>query len=215
MMAHVFVSGATGFVGASTVRLLLQRGHTVSALARPASVERVPPGARVITGDPLDGHTFQKQITPADTFVHLTGVTKPAPWKEKQFRAIDLVSLQQSVQAARFAGIRHFVYVSVAQPAPVMKAYIRVRQECEACIAHSRIPASIVRPWYVLGPGRRWPLLFMPLFRYMERSGSDTARRLGLVTLEQMTSTLAWCVENPRSRIVDVPGIRECAAALR
>jgi uncharacterized protein YbjT (DUF2867 family) len=208
-MAHVFVSGSTGFVGIRAIQKLLERGHTVSALARELSVARVPKGARAVLGDPLQASTFQHQIAHADTFLHLTGITKPAPWKERQFRAVDLVSLRGSVSAASAAGIRHFVYVSVAQPAPVMKAYIKVRQECEQCIASSMIPASILRPWYVLGPGRQWPLLLTPFFRLMELAGSETARRLGLVTIEEMTTAIVWSVENPGARIIDVPQIRQ------
>jgi hypothetical protein len=41
----------------------------------------------------------------------------------------------------------------------------------------------------------------------------DSARRLGLVTISQMLTTLIWAVENPPDnvRILDVPKIRELA----
>ena len=48
------------------------------------------------------------------------------------------------------SGIQHFVYVSVAHPAPMMKAYIEVRAECEPAIQEQRPechdPAPLVRP---------------------------------------------------------------------
>jgi uncharacterized protein YbjT (DUF2867 family) len=213
-MAHVFVSGSTGFVGTATIRRLLQRQHTVAALTRPSSAGKVPQGARAVVGDPLETSTFRPHVAPADTFLHLTGVTKPAPWKEKQFRAIDLGSLRQSVDAAKDAGVRHFVYVSVAQPAPVMKAYIRVRQECESYIRDSGIPATILRPWYVLGPGRQWPVLLRPFYWMMEAAGSDAATRLGLLRQEQMTEALLWSIEHPGSRILDVSDIRKVAGGV-
>ena len=34
---NIIMTGATSFVGAATVRELLRRGHTVTAIARPAS----------------------------------------------------------------------------------------------------------------------------------------------------------------------------------
>src|SRR3546814_9862378 len=58
-----------------------------------------------------------------------------------------------------------FVYVSVAQPAPVMRAYVEARKRGEALIRNSALNATILRPWYVIGPGRRWPLMFEPLYR--------------------------------------------------
>ena len=60
------------------------------------------------------------------------------------------------LSAASSSGIRHVIYVSVAQPAPVMPAYIVVRQAAEARTRASGIPATILRPWSVLGPGHRW-----------------------------------------------------------
>jgi len=61
--------------------------------------------------------------------------------------------------------IKHFVYVSIARPAPVMKEYIQVRKECEEIITGSGLNASIIRPWYVLGPGHRWPYLLIPFYK--------------------------------------------------
>lgn len=208
-MAHVFVSGGTGFLGSRVIASLLERGHTVSAVARPGSESKLPKGTGVVTGDPLQHETFASYVPPAHTFVHLVGVSKPAPWKGAEFRAIDQVSLEQSLIAAKSFGIRHFVYVSVAHPAPVMRAYIDVRMECERQIQKSGIEASILRPWYILGPGRNWPQLLQPLYWLFGRINPEGAERLGLVTLDQMRNALVWAIEHPAPRVLDVPAIRK------
>lgn len=209
---QVFISGGTGYIGQRLVRLLLGRGHSVSAIVRPSSSGKLAPGATAVPGNALDASTFSGRVSPCDTFVHLVGVSHPAPWKENQFRAVDLASVRASVSAARASTIRHFVYVSVAQPAPVMKTYIQVRSECEALIAQAGLNATILRPWYVLGPGHRWPILLKPFYALFERMPAkrDTATRLGLVTIAEMIGALAWAVENPASgrRIISVPEIR-------
>jgi len=109
------------------------------------------------------------------------------------------------------------VYVSVAHPAPMMKAYIAVRQECEALIRESGLPATILRPWYVLGPGHRWPYVLIPAYWLLRKIPFTHAgaTRLGLVTIEQMVSALVTAVENPAGevRIVDVPQIQQSARA--
>ena len=64
----------------------------------------------------------------------MVGVAHPSPAKGDEFRRIDLPSGIGAVAAAREAGVRHFVYLSVAHPAPMMKAYIEVRAECEEAI---------------------------------------------------------------------------------
>ncbi|MGC4097629.1 MAG: hypothetical protein QM706_10970 [Nitrospira sp.] len=70
-----------------------------------------------------------------------------------EFRAIDLISGLAAIDAAKHIGVDHFVYVSVAHPAPIMKEYIAVRSECEAALLISGLSATILRPWYILGPG--------------------------------------------------------------
>jgi uncharacterized protein YbjT (DUF2867 family) len=209
---HVFVAGATGYLGRRLVGRLLERGHRVDALVRPASISRLPPGCTAVTGDALDARTFAGRVPPADTFVQLVGVPHPSPAKAAAFRAIDLVSARESIAAACAAGVRHFVYVSVAQPAPVMRAYIAVRAEAEAAIRDACLNATILRPWYVLGPGHRWPLALLPLYRVLERipRTREGARRLALVTLDQMVAALVTAVETPVAgvRIVTADRIR-------
>jgi uncharacterized protein YbjT (DUF2867 family) len=163
-------------------------------------------------GNALDVDSYAGQIRPADTFVQLVGVSHPNPSKAVEFRNVDLASGRVAVEAARAAGVEHFIYVSVAQPAPVMKAYIQVRAECEAMIRQSGMNATILRPWYVLGPGRRWPYLLLPIYKLMELlpPTREGAARLGLVTLDQMSKALLHAVETPSQsvRIVEVPEIR-------
>ncbi|MCH7666682.1 MAG: hypothetical protein IH936_12225 [Acidobacteria bacterium] len=120
------------------------------------------------------------------------GVSRPAPWKAAQFEAVDLASVQASTAAALRAGVEHFVYVSVAHPAPVMKAYWRVRARCEEVALEAGLRTTLLRPWYVLGPGHRWPLVLQPLLALFERLPATraTARRLGFVKLSQMIDTL-------------------------
>ena len=50
--------------------------------------------------------------------VHLVGTPHPGPAKAAEFRRVDLPSVAAPVAAARDRGAAHFVYVSVAQPAP-------------------------------------------------------------------------------------------------
>jgi len=141
------------------------------------------------------------------------GVAHPSPIKAQQFIEIDLASVRASLRAAGHAA--HFVYVSVAQPAPVMRAYIQARQMAEQLIAQSGLTAAILRPWYVLGPGHRWPLLLLPVYSLCERlpATAETARRLGLVTLVQMLRALTHAVEHaaPGLHVYDVEQIRKPA----
>jgi uncharacterized protein YbjT (DUF2867 family) len=212
----VFVTGATGYMGRALIAALLRRGHGVRALARRQSVQHIPPGAESVLGNALEPGTFADKVAPADTLVHLVGTPHPSPAKAASFRAVDLPSVDAALAAARAAQVAHFVYVSVAQPAPVMQAYIAVRQEGEARIRASGMPATILRPWYVLGPGHRWPYLLVPFYALaaLVPPLRETALRLGLVTIGQMVGALVAAIERgPQGeRILDVPAIRAANA---
>jgi len=208
----VFITGGTGYMGRRLIARLLERGHEVRALVRAGSEKKLPPGCTPLLGNALDGTSYAGKISSAETFVHLVGVAHPSPAKAAEFRKIDLVAGLAAVATAKVAGVRHFVYLSGAHPAPVMKDYIAVRVECEAAIDAAGLNATIVRPWYVLGPGHRWPYLLLPIYKIAELvpNTRESAQRLGLVTLEQMTRALTAAVENPARgiRIMSVADIR-------
>jgi len=209
---RVFITGGTGYIGQRLIPRLLQRGHEVRALVRPGSEKKLPPGCDAVAGNALDAPSYTPQVAPSDTFVQLVGVAHPSPAKADEFRRIDLPAGLGAVAAAKTAGVRHFVYVSVAHPAPMMQAYISVRRESEAAIEAAGLNATVLRPWYVLGPGHRWPYLLLPLYKVAEwvPATREGARRLGLVTLEQMLTALTCAVENPviGIRVMGVPEMR-------
>ena len=212
---NVFITGGTGYVGRALIPRLLERGHEVRALVRGGSEKRLPRGCESVIGNALDASSFAELVQPSDTFVQLVGVPHPSPAKAAEFQSVDLASARASVSAASGAGVKHFIYVSVAQPSPVMKAYQAARAQGERVILESGLAATILRPWYVLGPGHRWPYVLVPMYWLFERipATRETAERLGLVTLEEMIAALVRLIESPSDgiRILDVTSIRSTA----
>jgi uncharacterized protein YbjT (DUF2867 family) len=210
---NIFVTGGTGYIGSRLIPLLAERRHEVKALVRKGSERKLSAGALGVLGDPLQMDSYTNEIAPADTLLHLIGTPHPSPAKAKQFHDVDLVSIQVAIKAARDAGVQHFVYLSVAQPASMMKAFIEVRSAGEAMIRKSGIKATFVRPWYVLGPGHWWPYAIVPVYWVLEQipNTKESAKRLGLVTIAEMLNALVWAIENPPAeiRIIDVPRIRK------
>jgi uncharacterized protein YbjT (DUF2867 family) len=211
----VCITGGTGYIGRHLVPALVKRGHRVRVIARAESINRVPQGAVAVTGDVLNEGFLVAALRPGDTVVHLVGTPHPNPAKAAEFVRVDLASIGALVSAIRRVPIVHLVYVSVAQPAPIMRAYLEVRAEGERLIREAGVSATVLRPWYVLGPGHRWPAVLLPLYWIAERIPrfQASARRLGLVTLDQFVAALVTAVEEspaPGSfSIVDVPRMRE------
>ncbi|HYM61502.1 MAG TPA: NAD(P)H-binding protein, partial [Thermoanaerobaculia bacterium] len=212
IMSEIFITGGTGYLGQRLIPELLARGHRVRALVRRGSERKLPLGAEPVLGDALNGATFADRIAPADTFVQLVGVPHPSPAKAAEFRAVDLVSAQQSIAAACDAGVRHFVYLSVAQPAPIMQDYVAVRAEGERLLRESRMHTTFVRPWYILGPGHRWPYAILPFYWLAMAlpNSRDTARRLYPVKLAAVVRAIAGAIDDPPAgvRVIEAEEMR-------
>ena len=226
MPRHVFVTGGTGSIGRALLDALVTRGHNVRALVQPESAPLLPVGVGPVFGDARDAESYLDEVPPADTFVQLVGTPHPGAGQAVECARVDLPSGLAAVNASVQSQVRHLVYVSVAHPAPVMQAYIAARTAVEARIgeacATSWLAATILRPWYVLGPGHRWPYLLAPLYA-LGRALPPTregARRLGLVTRAQMVAALVEAVENPpdgsssEPRVWEVPRIARAHTAM-
>ncbi len=208
----VFITGGTGYIGSRLIKILLDSGFKVSALVRPQSVKKLQAGCVPVIANPFDSSTYASSISEGSTFVHLLGVSHPGPKKKSLFYSVDLASVKASVEAARKAGVKHFVYMSVAQyPTKIMADYQEVRRQGETEIIESGMVSTFIRPWYVVGPGHYWPLLFNPVFKLLEiiPSTAAKARSLALVSLKQMLLTFKNVISNEPSARHNIIEIRD------
>src|SRR2546422_7988167 len=106
-------------MGSRLIPELSRRGHKVRALVRAGSEKKLPAGCAFVTGDALRAESYRQQVAPADTFVHLIGVSHPSPAKAEQFRKVDLVSIEAAGVGA--GGGRDFVFLSVWPRTPPLR----------------------------------------------------------------------------------------------
>lgn len=214
-MKEIFITGGTGYIGRRLIKRLLDKGHHVKALVRAGSEKKLPPGCGFVAANAFEPLDFNGSIPEGCTFIQLLGVPHPGPSKKEQFRKIDLASAKASVMAAQMAGVGHFIYISVAQtPSGIMQAYQSCRAEAEAAISATGIPATFIRPWYVIGPGHYWPLLIQPLLTLLELfpATSVKAKAFRVVYLKQLLNMLIHAVENTPAqgvRICEIDEIRK------
>lgn len=214
-MKRIVIAGSTGFIGRALVAALVARGNHVTSIMRPGTESRLPAGADCIVADPLNRATFLEAIRGFDAFVQLIGTPSPSPAKAEEFRRIDGGAGKEGAWACKEAGIPLYVYLSVPLDIPVMKAYVAVRAEVEALITSLGLTATIIRPFYVLGPGRRWPYLVMP-FLWIGRfipGLSRLANTMVFNTREQVVQTIVGAIENPPT-VSDVWDARRIARSL-
>jgi uncharacterized protein YbjT (DUF2867 family) len=212
-MPSIFITGGTGYIGSRLVKKLLEKKYRVIALVRKGSENKIPAGVEVVVGNPFDERTFREEVPHGAIFIQLLGVPHPSPKKATLFKEVDLKSVKASANAAAYAGVSHFIYVSVAMSeSSLMKAYQDVRKEGEEYCLNRDLNCTFVRPWYVLGPGHWWPVLLLPLYGISEivPSLKQKARSKALVTINQMLRTLMKAVEQkPMHRSVfEIKNIR-------
>ncbi|MBL7729624.1 MAG: NAD(P)H-binding protein [Chitinophagaceae bacterium] len=213
----VFITGGTGYIGKRLTGQLLNKGYNVILLVRKGSEHKVPRGATTVTADPFDANSFRHLIPAKSIFIQLLGVSHPSPRKAEQFRQVDLRSAKASADAAKAAGVSHFIYVSVAMaPSRLMAAYQAVRKEAETYCIASQLNCTFIRPWYVLGPGHWWPVLLLPVYGIAELvpSWRKKARSMTLITIRQMLAALVKTTGSVPSplRILEARDIRKTKA---
>lgn len=210
----IFITGGTGYIGSRLIKKLLLKDYNVIALVRKGSEHKIPKGATAIVCNPFDANTFSEQIPTGSIFIQLLGVPHPSPKKANLFREVDLKSVKASADAAAKAKVSHFIYMSVAMtPGKIMKAYQDTRSEGEAYCLSKHLQCTFIRPWYVIGPGHWWPILFLPFYGLAELipAWKQKARSMALVTIDQVLRALLHAVnENPSPvTILEIKNIRE------
>ncbi|WP_242393340.1 NAD-dependent epimerase/dehydratase family protein [Anaeromyxobacter oryzisoli] len=169
------VTGGTGFVGYHLVSALRARDARVRVLALPGEdatrVEQA--GAVVCRGDVRRAETVVDAMRGADTVFHLAAVH--GLWRPQQeYYDVNVRGADNVCRAVMAVGARRLVHVSswtvygmglkgpVAEGAPlrpILDSYTRTKATADELVSsrvlRDRLPAVIVRPGTMFGPGDR------------------------------------------------------------
>lgn len=116
----IFVTGGTGVLGQPTVRLLVARGHQVTALARDETRAQIlrDAGARPCTGDLFDEQFVRDAVRGADSVLHLaTAIPKKASPRANDWAMNDRIRIEGTrnlLNAAQKLSLHSFVIQSIA-----------------------------------------------------------------------------------------------------
>jgi dihydroflavonol-4-reductase len=110
----VFVTGATGFIGASLVRELLREGYRVKALARPNSDRRNLNGLdlEICEGDLRDRKSLEEGMKGCETLFHAAADYRLWTRKPAEMYEINVGGTRNILEAALSQGVSRVVYTS-------------------------------------------------------------------------------------------------------
>lgn len=110
----VFVTGATGFIGASLIRALLQDGREVKVLARPGSDRRNLIGldVEISTGDLRDPESLAKGLKGCDTLYHAAAEYRLWTKNPAAMYEINVEGTRAIMAAALAVGLEKVIYTS-------------------------------------------------------------------------------------------------------
>lgn len=131
--SEVLVTGGTGVLGRQVVERLGSLEIDARVLSRSGR-----PGT--IRGDLLTGEGLERAVRGVDTVVHCAS----SPFRKA--RRIDVEGTGRLLEAARGAGVSHFVYISIVGINLVQSyPYYRVKLETERVVESSSVPHTILR----------------------------------------------------------------------
>ena len=168
------LTGATGFIGGRLAELLVQAGHSVTALVRDPGRARTlaDHGVRLVRGDLADQASLRLVAEGTDGLFHVAGWYRVGAREDAQARRVNVDGTRAVLAAVRETAVPRLVYTSTlavnsdtrgrtvdesyhfsAQHVTVYDATKAEAHQLVAAAAAAGAPAITVMPGVVYGPG--------------------------------------------------------------
>ncbi len=165
---RILVTGGTGQLGSAVVTRLRAAGEEVRVLSRRAAPD-------VVRGDLRTGRGIDSAVAGVDVVVHCA----------TDYFGRETQLARTLIEAARWAGGPHLVYVSIVGVDRVPLGYYRAKYETERLVAASGLPVTIQRATQfhglvrtLLAGASRLPVVPVPRISFQPVDVRDVARRL-------------------------------------
>lgn len=200
---RVLLTGATGFLGRHVARVLAERGHFVSCMARLGSEARLRlPGrerSERVSGDLTDPESLIRKPLGCDAAVNLAGILREDPRAGQTYERVHVEGTRNLLEALLESGVGRLVHVSaLAARGDAAHAYRRSKFRGEELVRRFPLRWTILRPAMVYGDGSptlRWmrrltwgaPLLPVPV--------PGRATRIRPIFVDDLARGIAACLE--------------------
>ena len=152
----VAITGGTGFVGRNIGRLLGQKGHDVTLIARGRDCSdpgiRNVPGIRFVAVDLAKLPELGRVLNGSDVVIHSAGINRELGLQT--YERVHVESTRHLVESARQAGVRKLILISFLRARPNCgSGYHESKWAAEEIVRRSRLDYTILKCGVIYGRG--------------------------------------------------------------
>lgn len=209
----ILVAGATGMVGGMVTRGLLEQDKRVRVLLRTDSPSEqlaregratpaeslIESGAQPVYGDLRDRASLDAALDSIGTVV--TTANSAGRGGEDNPQSVDLEGNRNLIEAARDAGVGHFVFVSLLGADPDHPApFVRAKAQSEGTLRESGIEYTIIAPTAFM---EVWVAMVVGMPALQDRPVTlvgEGRRRHSFISARDVAAFAVAAVDNPAAR---------------
>lgn len=223
-MARILLTGATGFVGASTLERLNAEGvHSVIAAVRKSSTQCPGAVTQVLVGDLGGDADWEAALADVDVVIHCAArvhvMDEQAADPLSEFRRVNVEGTMKLARQAAAAGVKRFVFMSSIKvngeatapgqpfaasdtPAPIDPYGISKREAGDGLrqiAAETGLEVVIIRAPLVYGPGVKGNFRSMMAWtqKGMPLPLGAVHNQRSLVALDNLVDLITTCIDHP------------------
>ncbi|SEQ81397.1 complex I NDUFA9 subunit family protein [Natrinema salaciae] len=149
----VLVAGGTGFIGRALCRVLIDRGHGVTAVSRTPDADDLPGAVETVAAD-VTGPNLGSIVDGHDGVVNLVALPSHVQPRDRSHDAVHFEATRRLVAASERTGVERFVQLSgLGVESGIETAYFRAKRRSERVVRESDLEWVIYRPSVVFGDG--------------------------------------------------------------
>lgn len=200
----VFLTGGTGFVGSEVLRQLLSAGHSVRALVREGSEDKLAAtdGVEVHHGDVTDAASLAGGLQGCDAVIHLVGIIREFPDRGVTFEKMHVKATENVLQEAEKQGVKRYLHMSSnGTRERGNTGYHRTKWQAEERVRKSNLDWTIFRPSLIFAPGSEFVHMLSEVIRRLPIVPviGDGKYRMQPVALGEVACSFVKALEMPET----------------
>lgn len=138
-MGRILITGGRGVLGTALIPRLIAAGYTVRSASRSLPGKQADARVEWMVADLVTGAGLPEAVEGVDTIIHAASAGLGDSY------ATDVEGTQRLIDAAKAAGVKHLIYVSIVGIDQSKFKYYQHKAEAERRIEASGMPYSILR----------------------------------------------------------------------